>query len=113
MASRCWWTFQASVEASRGLARGMRLAARVLPLAGALRPPRRLRKYRLLEGPMTVVIDTLSAPRPRHPEKQHRPDAPLQRKPDWIRVKAPVGRGYADTQRIVRENGLHTVCEEA
>jgi lipoic acid synthetase len=62
---------------------------------------------------MTVVIDTLSAPRPRHPEKQHRPDAPLQRKPDWIRVKAPVGRGYADTQRIVRENGLHTVCEEA
>jgi lipoyl synthase len=62
---------------------------------------------------MTVVIDTLSAPRPRHPEKQHRPDAPLQRKPDWIRVKAPVGRGYTDTQRIVRENGLHTVCEEA
>jgi lipoyl synthase len=62
---------------------------------------------------MTVVIDTLSAPRPRHPEKQHRPDAPLQRKPDWIRVKAPVGQGYADTQRIVRENGLHTVCEEA
>jgi lipoyl synthase len=60
---------------------------------------------------MTVVIDTLS--RPRHPEKQHRPDAPLQRKPDWIRVKAPVSRGYAETHRIVRENKLHTVCEEA
>jgi lipoic acid synthetase len=60
---------------------------------------------------MTVVVDTLS--RPRHPEKQHRPDAPLQRKPDWIRVKAPVSRGYAETQRIVRENKLHTVCEEA
>ncbi len=59
---------------------------------------------------MTVVIDTL---RPRHPEKQHRPDAPLQRKPDWIRVKAPVSRGYTETQRIVRENKLHTVCEEA
>jgi lipoic acid synthetase len=59
---------------------------------------------------MTVVIDNL---RPRHPEKQHRPDAPLQRKPDWIRVKAPVSRGYAETQRIVRENKLHTVCEEA
>ena len=35
------------------------------------------------------------------------------RKPDWIRVKAPVSPGYLDTQRIVRANGLHTVCEEA
>ena len=35
------------------------------------------------------------------------------RKPDWIRVKAPVSRGYLDTQNIVRQNGLHTVCEEA
>ena len=35
------------------------------------------------------------------------------RKPDWIRVKAPVSAGYLETQRIVRENGLHTVCEEA
>jgi lipoic acid synthetase len=35
------------------------------------------------------------------------------RKPDWIRVKAPGSAGYAETRRIVRENGLHTVCEEA
>ena len=35
------------------------------------------------------------------------------RKPDWIRVKAPVSPGYGETQRIVRANGLHTVCEEA
>ena len=28
--------------------------------------------------------------RVRHPEKAHRPDSPVQRKPDWIRVKAPV-----------------------
>jgi lipoic acid synthetase len=35
------------------------------------------------------------------------------RKPDWIRVKAPVSKGYAATHAIVRENGLHTVCEEA
>jgi lipoyl synthase len=61
---------------------------------------------------MAVVIDTMSA-RPRHPEKAHRPDTPLLRKPDWIRVKAPVSRGYAETHRIVKENGLHTVCEEA
>jgi lipoic acid synthetase len=51
--------------------------------------------------------------RPRHPEKAHRPDTALPRKPDWIRVKAPVGRGYTQTRDIVREHGLHTVCEEA
>jgi len=61
---------------------------------------------------MAVVIDTMTA-RPRHPEKAHRPDTPILRKPDWIRVKAPVSRGYAETHRIVKENGLHTVCEEA
>src|ERR1700704_3815517 len=61
---------------------------------------------------MAVILDTLNA-RPRHPEKAHRPDAPVLRKPDWIRVKAPVSRGYSETQKIVRANGLHTVCEEA
>ncbi|MEY4878952.1 MAG: lipoyl synthase, partial [Pseudomonadota bacterium] len=49
----------------------------------------------------------------RHPEKAHRPDSPLLRKPDWIRVKAPVSREYAETRAIVREHGLVTVCEEA
>ena len=61
---------------------------------------------------MAVVLDTVG-PRPRHPEKAHRPDTPMLRKPDWIRVKAPVSKGYQDTQAIVRANGLHTVCEEA
>src|SRR6516164_2978988 len=59
---------------------------------------------------MVVVLDTT---KPRHPEKVHRPDTPVLKKPDWIRVKAPVSKGYADTARIVRDNGLHTVCEEA
>jgi lipoyl synthase len=62
---------------------------------------------------MVVVLDTVRQPRPRHPEKAHRPDAPIQKKPDWIRVKAPVSRGFAETAQIVRANGLHTVCEEA
>jgi lipoyl synthase len=63
---------------------------------------------------MTVVLDNIGPnARPRHPEKVHRPDAPLHKKPDWIRVKAPVSKGYANTQAIVRANGLHTVCEEA
>jgi len=49
----------------------------------------------------------------RHPEKQKRPDSPIQRKPDWIRVKAPVSREYQATARIMRDNKLNTVCEEA
>jgi lipoyl synthase len=60
---------------------------------------------------MVVVLDT--ARQPRHPEKVHRPDAPIVRKPPWIRVRAPVSNGYLQTRAIVRANGLHTVCEEA
>jgi lipoyl synthase len=51
--------------------------------------------------------------RARHPEKANRPDTPVLRKPDWIRVKAPGSAVYAETKKIVRENGLVTVCEEA
>jgi lipoic acid synthetase len=61
---------------------------------------------------MTVVYDINNA-RPRHPEKAHRPDSAVLKKPDWIRVKAPVSRGYLDTREIVRAHNLHTVCEEA
>jgi len=54
-----------------------------------------------------------TAPKLRHPEKRNRPDSPIQHKPDWIRVKAPVSREYQATRKVVRDNGLHTVCEEA
>ena len=64
---------------------------------------------------MTVIFDQAANNRRgvRHPEKAHRPDTPISRKPDWIRVKAPVSREYAETKAIVREHNLHTVCEEA
>jgi lipoic acid synthetase len=63
---------------------------------------------------MAVVLDLLARDtRPRHPEKARRPDTPVQRKPDWIRVKAPGSPLWAETNRIVRENKLVTVCEEA
>jgi lipoic acid synthetase len=35
------------------------------------------------------------------------------RKPSWIRAKAPVGKKVAQLKSILRENKLHTVCEEA
>jgi lipoyl synthase len=60
---------------------------------------------------MVTTLDT--TPRPRHPEKAGKPDTPLLRKPEWIRVKAPNSPEYARTKDIVRENKLVTVCEEA
>ncbi len=60
---------------------------------------------------VTVLDNTLI--KPRHPEKAHRPDTEILRKPDWIRVKAPVSKGYQETREIVRSNKLVTVCEEA
>ena len=55
----------------------------------------------------------LKIPSQRHPEKAHRADNAQPKKPSWIRVRAPGGAGYADTHKIMRENGLVTVCEEA
>ena len=46
--------------------------------------------------------DLAAAPRPER-----------QRKPDWIRVKAPVSKGYQETRALMRELNLNTVCEEA
>ena len=36
-----------------------------------------------------------------------------QRKPDWIRVKAPTSEGFAATRALMRSKSLTTVCEEA
>ncbi len=62
---------------------------------------------------MAVVLDLVNNPRPRHPEKAHRPDSAQPPKPDWIRVKAPISKGYNETHALMRANNLHTVCEEA
>ena len=68
---------------------------------------------------MATIIDTThrsnvkADARPRHPEKEHKPDTEVLRKPDWIRVKAPVSKKYSETKSIVAEHGLVTVCEEA
>ncbi len=49
----------------------------------------------------------------RHPEKVNKPDTPILRKPNWIRVKAPSSEGYKATKKILKNNNLVTVCEEA
>jgi lipoic acid synthetase len=45
--------------------------------------------------------------------RPERPEQARQRKPDWIRVKAPTSKGYGETRALMRELGLNTVCEEA
>ena len=51
--------------------------------------------------------DLSSAPKPEGDKPQR------QRKPDWIRVKAPVSKGYQETRKLMRDLKLNTVCEEA
>ena len=61
-----------------------------------------------------LLIDhRVAADLPRHPEKIRRPDNPIQRKPDWIRVRAPTHPVYHETRALMREHNLVTVCEEA
>ena len=55
----------------------------------------------------------LKIPEQRHPEKAHRPDNAQPKKPNWIRVRAPTSEGYHETRKIMRDNRLVTVCEEA
>ncbi len=38
---------------------------------------------------------------------------PIARKPEWIRMKVPDSARYQEIKRVLRDNNLHTVCEEA
>lgn len=62
---------------------------------------------------MVLLIDNVSAARPRHPEKARLPDTPVLPKPPWIRVKAPGARAFDATRSTLRAHRLYTVCEEA
>ena len=44
---------------------------------------------------------------------RHRADPLPDRKPNWLKVKAPGGTGYLGLKNMMREMDLHTVCEEA
>jgi lipoyl synthase len=64
-------------------------------------------------GTVAVAAEGPESPPLRHPEKANRPDNPIRRKPDWIRVKAPTHPVYHETRALMRDNNLVTVCEEA
>jgi lipoic acid synthetase len=44
---------------------------------------------------------------------RHRAEPLPERKPSWLKVKAPGGPNYARLRHLMRELDLHTVCEEA
>ncbi|SNB61103.1 lipoic acid synthetase [Arboricoccus pini] len=62
---------------------------------------------------LTVVPSTSEAMATLTITPPHVQTPATRKKPDWIRVKAPVSAGYHATRRLMREKGLHTVCEEA
>ncbi|MCD2497132.1 lipoyl synthase [Microbacterium nymphoidis] len=40
-------------------------------------------------------------------------ETPIERKPEWIRTKARTGPEYLGLRSLVKDEGLHTVCQEA
>lgn len=46
-------------------------------------------------------------------QKRRRDAAPVERKPDWLRIRLPSGGRFAEVREVVREHRLATVCEES
>ena len=51
--------------------------------------------------------------KPRHPEKVNKPINPIKKKPDWIRSKILDSQVFFQTKKVVNQNNLVTVCQEA
>ena len=51
--------------------------------------------------------------KPRHPEKVNKPINPIKKKPDWIRSKIVDSQVFFQTKKVVNQNSLVTVCQEA
>ncbi len=51
--------------------------------------------------------------KPRHPEKVNKPINPIKKKPDWIRSKIINSKIFFETKKVVNQNKLVTVCQEA
>jgi len=45
--------------------------------------------------------------------KEDRGKEPPQRRPEWLKVRAPGGETFANLKKMMRSKTLHTVCEEA
>jgi len=49
----------------------------------------------------------------RHPEKVNKPINPIKKKPEWIRSKIVDSKIFFETKKVVNQNNLVTVCQEA
>ena len=49
----------------------------------------------------------------RHPEKVKNKHNPIPKKPSWIRVKAPTSKFFKETNKLLKDKQIITVCEEA
>ena len=49
----------------------------------------------------------------RHPEKVNKPINPIKKKPEWIRSKIVDSQVFFQTKKVVNQNNLVTVCQEA
>ena len=49
----------------------------------------------------------------RHPEKVNKPINPIKKKPQWIRSKIIDSKVFFQTKKVVNQNKLVTVCQEA
>ena len=49
----------------------------------------------------------------RHPEKVNKPINPIKKKPEWIRSKIVNSQVFFETKRLINQNNLVTVCQEA
>jgi lipoyl synthase len=49
----------------------------------------------------------------RHPEKINKPINPIKKKPEWIRSKIVDSKIFFQTKKVVNQNNLVTVCQEA
>ncbi len=48
-----------------------------------------------------------------HKEQIEKERIPLGKRPDWLKIKLPVGENYNDVRNLMRRQNLNTVCEEA
>jgi len=51
--------------------------------------------------------------KPRHPEKVNKPINPIKKKPNWIRSSIVDSQVFFQTKKVVNQNNLVTVCQEA
>jgi lipoic acid synthetase len=81
------------------------------------------RELTVLDSPQTLAAQTMgecvneagvassSMARPLSPSKAR--EVLNQKKPGWLKIRPPGGESYTQIKGLLRERGLHTVCEEA